>query len=110
MGMPRQMIVDHARGIAETSGPDEANVAMVEMEGVRLVRGRIPTQVRRALNAAVKTGRLGHLRRDGLAPEAYYHRNARARALELREAEAKRGVGAISAVLVPHRPIVLDEP
>lgn len=51
----------------------QANVQMIRCERVRLVVGGIPIAVRRALNAAVKAGELGHMRKDGHKPEAYYH-------------------------------------
>ena len=52
---------------------DQANVAKVRMRRVQLVTGRIPAQVRKALNEAVKRGELGHMKKDGYKPEAYYH-------------------------------------
>lgn len=52
---------------------DEANVYQVRMDRVRLVTGRMPLDVRRALNAAAKRGELGHKKKDGHKPEAYYH-------------------------------------
>ena len=52
---------------------DQANVAKVRMMRVELVTSRIPQQVRKALNAAVKRGELGHMKKDGHKPEAYYH-------------------------------------
>lgn len=51
----------------------EANVEMVRMMRVRLVTCRIPVDVRKALNAAVKSGHLGHMKKEGSKPEAYYH-------------------------------------
>ncbi|MBV7531328.1 hypothetical protein [Chitinophaga sp. sic0106] len=63
----------------------QANVYMVQMEGVRLITGKIPAEVRKALNAAVKAGELGHIKKDGLKPEAYHHKNARGRAIEMRD-------------------------
>lgn len=55
--------------------PDQANVLKVRMERVSLVTSRIPAQVRRALNEAVKRGELGHIKKDGHKPEAYFHPN-----------------------------------
>jgi hypothetical protein len=77
----------------------EANVKMVQMEGVRLVIGRIPADVRKALNAAVKVGELGHIKKDGLKPEAYHHKNARARAIEARNRAAADSVNAIKKIV-----------
>lgn len=77
----------------------EANVKMVQIEGVRLVIGRIPSEVRKALNAAVKAGELGHIKREGLKPEAYHHKNARGRALEERDRAATASVSAIKRIV-----------
>lgn len=76
----------------------EANVLMIQMEGVRIVRGKIFSDVRIALNMAVKNGLLGHLKKDGLKPEAYFNINARSRAIEMREAEMKESLSAISGI------------
>ena len=52
---------------------DQANVQMILCQRVRLIVGKIPMAVRRSLNAAVKAGELGHMRKDGHKPEVYYH-------------------------------------
>jgi len=52
---------------------DEANVEKVRMARVVIVTSAIPRGTRRALNAAVKLGYLGHWMRDGKKPEVYYH-------------------------------------
>lgn len=49
-----------------------ANVEIVLLMGVRIIRAPLSRDVRSALNAAVKDGRLGHLPKDGLMPEAYF--------------------------------------
>ena len=51
---------------------EQANIEKVRMQRV-LLAGRIPADVRKALNAAVKRGELGHMKKDGNKPEAYYH-------------------------------------
>jgi len=53
--------------------PDQANVMMVLDRRVLLVDYKIPATVRRALNAAVKSGDLGHKKKDGRKPEVYFH-------------------------------------
>jgi hypothetical protein len=50
----------------------EANVCKVEMQRVLIVRGRIDSEIRKCLNAAVKEGRLQHKKKDGAKPEVYY--------------------------------------
>jgi hypothetical protein len=52
---------------------DQANVEKVRMARVLLVTTKLPAQVRKALNAAVKGGELGHIKKDGHKPEAYFH-------------------------------------
>lgn len=52
---------------------EQANIEKVRTQRVLLATGRIPADVRRALNAAVKRGELGHMKKDGDKPEAYYH-------------------------------------
>jgi len=54
-----------------TSG--EANVEMVLVERFRIVKVKMPRAVRKALNEAVKIGTLGHLKKEGLKPEVYFH-------------------------------------
>lgn len=51
----------------------QANVEKVRMGRVSLVTCRMPADVRKALNEAVKTGYLAHLPKDGYKPEAYFH-------------------------------------
>lgn len=82
--------------------PDEANVKKVQCQRVLLVRGRIPAQVRRALNAAVKNGQLGHYKKNGHEPEAYFHPNFAYMARDERRAHALRIKTATLSVQVPH--------
>ena len=80
----------------------EANVYMVQLEGVRIVRNSIPKAVRSALNLAVKEGRLGHVKKEGLKPEAYFHVNSKFRALEERDRIEREIMDASSSVQVMH--------
>ena len=52
---------------------DQANVMKVLAKRVQLVTFRMPAPVRKALNAAVKRGELGHMKKEGHKPEAYFH-------------------------------------
>lgn len=76
---------------------DQANVLVVQMMGVRVIT-KIPADVRRALNAAVKAGELGHIKKEGLKPEVYHHKNARGKALEIREREMREALAILSKV------------
>jgi hypothetical protein len=78
-----------------------ANVEIVRMMGVRIV-SKIPSDTRKALNAAVKEGRLGRLKKDGLKPEAYFHPNSKHIALDMRNRQARDSAQSISKVCVPH--------
>jgi hypothetical protein len=77
---------------------DQANVLIVQMMGVRVINNRLPADVRKALNAAVKTGELGHIKKEGLKPEVYHHKNARPKALAIREREMSNKMQSVNKV------------
>lgn len=96
----RERLSDHLeRGLISA---DEANVEQVRMARVRLVTTRLPAQVRKALNAAVKAGYLGHMRKYGDLPEAYFHPTFDYLAREQRRAHADIVLRAIFKAMVPH--------
>jgi hypothetical protein len=88
---------------------DQANVLIVQIMGARLISGSLPASVRKALNAAVKAGELGHIKKEGLRPEAYHHKNGRARALDARNEAYRNSLEAIKGVMVPHAPGFEDQ-
>lgn len=51
---------------------DEANIEMVKVERFRLIKNKIPMNVRKSLNKAVKDGVLGHMKKDNYKSECYY--------------------------------------
>jgi hypothetical protein len=51
---------------------EQANVQKVLWQRVLLV-SKLPSDVRKALNAAVKRGELGHMKKEAHKPEAYFH-------------------------------------
>lgn len=75
----------------------EANVQKVRMQRVLLV-SRLPADVRRALNEAVKRGDLGHMKKDGHKPEAYFHPTFDYLARQERSAHERSVLRALSAV------------
>lgn len=79
---------------------DEANVEIVRMMGVRIVKGSLPSAVRKALNSAVKSGYLGRFPKNGLMPEAYFHPNSRANAIDERNRIARSAIESIKSVCV----------
>lgn len=52
---------------------EEGNVKMVLDRRVYIVMGKIPRDIRDQYSRAVKKGILGHRRKDGNKPEAYYN-------------------------------------
>lgn len=78
---------------------DDANVTIVRNERFRLIRGRLPRPVRAALNKAVQSGLLGHFKKEGLMPEAYYHPTFKYLAFDARKREAAQGIEAVRRVL-----------
>ena len=75
----------------------EANIEIIRLEGVRLIT-KLPADIRRALNNAVKEGNLGHLRKDGLRPEAYFHPNSKSAAIAARNNRLNLSIAAIKGV------------
>jgi hypothetical protein len=80
----------------EDFGP---NVTNILIQATRVIRGRIPQQVRAELRAAVKAGVLGHLPKDGLKPEIYFHPDHLHGARDRQRREAEYSVGLIRQVL-----------
>jgi len=75
------------------------NVEQILAQASRVVRGRIPAQVRKELAAAVKAGVLGHLKKDGLKPEIYFHPDHKHGAIERQKREAEYSIECIASVI-----------
>lgn len=73
--MSRQNDVEHLQDLMQRGEltADQANVQMVRDQRYRMVINSLPTAVRKALNAAVRSGELGHMKKDGHKPECYFH-------------------------------------
>ena len=74
------------------------NVEQIRAQGTRIVNGKIPRDVRKALNEAVKNKELGHLKKDGLKPEIYFHPNHLHGARERQKREAEYSLSLIKKV------------
>lgn len=85
-----------AGGYTSDFGP---NVETILAQASRVVRGRIPQQVRRELMAAVKAGVLGHLKKDGLKPEIFFHPDHKHGARERQQREALYSVECVAKVI-----------
>jgi len=75
------------------------NVEDILCRATRVIRGRVPSQVRKELMAAVKAGVLGHMKRDGLKPEIFFHPDHKNGAIERRRREAEYAVACIGRVV-----------
>lgn len=73
--MARQNDIEHLQDLMQKGEltADQANVQMVRNERFRMVVNSLPANLRKALNAAVRNGELGHMKRDGHKPECYFH-------------------------------------
>jgi len=85
------------------------NVEQILCQASRVVRGRIPAQVRKELMAAVKAGVLGHLKKDGLKPEIFFHPDHKNGAIERQKNEAGYAIKCISTVMVPGEEIMEEK-
>ncbi len=85
-----------AHGYTDDYGP---NVANILIGGSRVIHGRVPAQVRAQLRSAVKAGVLGHLPKDGLKPEIFFHPSHRNGAIERQKREAAYAVSCIAGVI-----------
>jgi len=83
-------------GYTDDFGP---NVANILKHGSRIINGKVPAQVRKQLTAAVKAGVLGHMKKDGLKPEIFFHPVHRASAVMIREREAMYAIECIKGVV-----------
>lgn len=75
------------------------NVEMIRNEGIRIVRGSIPRQVRSELLEAVKNGELVRLKKAGLLPEVFCHPDHLPGARDLQKREAEDAINRISRVM-----------
>ena len=75
------------------------NAMEIRKGASRVIRGRIPAQVRKELMAAVKLGALGRLPRKGLLPEIFYHPDHKHGAIERQKSEAAYAASCIAKVV-----------
>ncbi len=75
------------------------NVQNILIQATRVIRGKIPAQVRKELMLAVKAGALGRLKSDGLKPEIFFHPDHKHGAVERQKREAEYSVSCIAKVM-----------
>lgn len=83
-------------GYTDAFGP---NVSRILCQGTLVVTGRIPSQVRKQLAAAVKAKVLGRLPKDGLKPEVFFHPSHKNGAIERQKREAAYAISCIAKVV-----------
>lgn len=76
------------------------NVEQIRASGMRVVRGTVPASVRKELADAVRAGWLGRIRKNGLAPEIYFHPDHVNGAIERHKKEFEYGAQLIAQVCV----------
>ena len=79
---------------------EQANVERVKMARVKMVINRLPSDVRKSLNAAVKRGELGHIKKDGHKPEVYFHPHFEHLAIGDRNQRARDVANAVIGICV----------
>lgn len=83
-------------GYTDAFGP---NVSRILCQGTLVVNGRIPSQVRKELAAAVKAKVLGRLPKDGLKPEVFFHPSRKNSAIDSQNREAAYAISCIVKVV-----------
>ena len=98
--MSMQNNIEHIRDMIDQGKMtvNEGNVQMVLDQRVRLVINSVPRDIRKALNAAVKSGVLGHKKKDGHKPECYYHPTFEYLANAARNKHEEQVRGAVKSV------------
>ena len=79
---------------------DEANIEIVKCQRVRLIKGRMPACIRKALNQAVKDGILGHMKKDNHKPECYYFKPFKHLADDARVKEHNKAIDSLGSLKV----------
>lgn len=107
--MSRQNDIEHLKDLMQRGEmtADQANVQMVRNERLRLVISGLPASVRKALNAAVKTGELGHLKKEGHKPECYFHPTFKYLAVEARNKREREVIQLSGSAMARMSDIVL---
>lgn len=75
------------------------NVEQIRVQAMRVIRGKVPAQVRKDLMGAVRNGELGHLKKDGLKPEIFFHPDHLHGAKDRQKREAAYSIELIKGVV-----------
>jgi hypothetical protein len=77
-------------------GPNAMNI---RSQATKVIKGRMPAQVRKELMDAVKSGALGRLPKKGLLPEIFFHPDHLHGAKERQKREAEYSINCIAGVV-----------
>lgn len=99
-GMQPMSKITLRRGVDPNYVPGR-NAELIRAQASRVICGTVPRQVRAELREAVKAGYLGHLAKDGLKPEIFFHPDHKNGAIERQNREAEYAIGCIAKVLAP---------
>ena len=95
----QQTAIEIAKGLMdEGMSIDDANIELVRIMGVRIIKAKLDRRTRLALMAGVKSGKLGRLAKSGIKPEAFFHPNSEDNAKEQRSKVANAAIRALASV------------
>lgn len=72
------------------------NATLIRVRATRVIKGRVPAQVRAELREAVRVGLLGHLKKDGMKPEIFFHPDHKNGAIERQNREAAYAIECLA--------------
>ena len=75
------------------------NAMGIRSGATKVIKGRMPAQVRKELMSAVKSGHLGRLPKKGLLPEIFFHPDHLHGAKDRQKREAEYAIKCIAGVM-----------
>ena len=85
--------------MTELDGGIGPNAMQIRKQATRVIKAKIPAQVRKELMAAVKAGALGRLPKKGLMPEIFFHPDHLHGARDRQKREAEYAIQCIATVM-----------
>ena len=83
----------------ELNGGIGPNAMNIRKGATKVIKGRMPAQVRKELMDAVKSGHLGRLPKKGLLPETFFHPDHLHGAKDRQKREAEYAIKCIAGVM-----------